>query len=62
MQDVISKERGSQLASDIGALGYYETSAKTGTEVTEVFEEAARLALRNKTAGKKSTCSKCILM
>ena len=36
-----------KVAEEIGAEGYYETSAKTNTGVNEVFEAAAKLAFES---------------
>jgi hypothetical protein len=34
---VVSHKEGVQLAEDIGAIGYFEASAKTGDNVDDVF-------------------------
>jgi GTPase SAR1 family protein len=42
----ISHEQGLALMQDIGALKYFETSAKTGEGVKELFQAAAKLSLQ----------------
>ncbi|KRH94089.1 Ras-related small GTPase, Rho type [Pseudoloma neurophilia] len=38
----VSREQGENLANEIGALEFYECSAKTGTNVDEIFINAAK--------------------
>lgn len=42
----VSTEEGREKADEIGAIGFYETSAKTGQNVREVFLAALRNSLR----------------
>lgn len=42
----VSREEGVKKAEEIGAIGFYETSAKTGQNVREVFLAALRNSLR----------------
>ena len=42
----ISHEEGSQMALKIGAFRYFETSAKVGSNIREVFEFAAKVAFK----------------
>ncbi len=41
----IQKDEGEALASDIGAYGFFETSAKTNTEIDEAFHKLAQAYL-----------------
>ena len=45
-QEPISKAQGDALSKDIGAIGYFETSALANTGVDSVFQEAARRAFK----------------
>merc|ERR1712083_847620 len=45
-QDVVSEEKAREVAKQIGAQGYYETSAKTNSGVDAVFEAAAKIAFQ----------------
>ena len=47
-----------QMADDIGALGYFETSALASIGVKEVFEAAAREAFRAAREGYKPKSDK----
>ena len=44
IQAPVTDAQAKEMASKIGAKGYFETSAKENLGVKEVFEEAARLA------------------
>ena len=44
IQAPVTEAQAKEMAKKIGALGYFETSAKENLGVKEVFEEAARLA------------------
>ncbi|KAJ3044105.1 GTP-binding protein Rho1 [Rhizophlyctis rosea] len=46
-QKPVTEEEGKRMASQIGALHYFETSAKLNEGIPIVFEEAARAALAN---------------
>ncbi|CCD26915.1 Rho family GTPase RHO1 NDAI_0J00230 [Naumovozyma dairenensis CBS 421] len=47
-QQPVSTAEGQEVADQIGAVGYYECSAKTGYGVREVFEAATLAALKGK--------------
>ena len=51
----VTKAEAESLAREINAVGYIETSSKTGEGINEVFELAIKVAMTNKT-GKKSFC------
>mmetsp|Transcript_35698 Transcript_35698/g.34734 ORF Transcript_35698/g.34734 Transcript_35698/m.34734 type:complete len:136 (+) Transcript_35698:278-685(+) len=44
---VIESEKGRQLAAEHG-LSYYETSAKTGLNINEVFQHIAKVIIKEK--------------
>ena len=44
---VIESEKGRQLAAEHG-LSYYETSAKTGLNISDVFQHIAKIIIRDK--------------
>ena len=46
-QKVITLEQGKQLSEQIGASAFFEFSAKTGENLTEMFKKAAEVALLN---------------
>ena len=46
-QRAVSKEEGEELAKKAGSLDFFETSAKTGENVTEVFEYMAAQFVNN---------------
>lgn len=60
----ISKQEGEEMAREVGAQAYFETSAKRGDGVDEVFESAMRSALHAGTRRVHSTqkSSKCSLL
>ena len=49
----ITKAEGDQLAKDIKATCYMETSAKTGEGIQEVFEEAVKAAMVDRKTGNR---------
>ena len=64
----VSKQDGQKLAKQIGALGYFETSAKTGKGVNEAIDAILESALEsnrehNPPPIEKNTCctTKCYL-
>ncbi|CAL8107562.1 unnamed protein product [Calicophoron daubneyi] len=56
-QEPVSPEDGKSMADSIEAYAYLECSAKTKEGVREVFETAARAALRIKRRKKKHRCT-----
>ncbi|KAK0706789.1 GTP-binding protein RHO-1 protein [Lasiosphaeria miniovina] len=52
-QAPVTPERGQKISDKIGAHKYLECSAKTNTNVRDVFEHATRAALCKKTKSKK---------
>ncbi|KAG8842854.1 GTP-binding protein Rho1 [Tulasnella sp. 330] len=58
-QRPVTPEEGMIVSQKIGAKHYLECSAKTGEGITEVFQYAARCALR---AGKKDKNKDCIIV
>ena len=57
-KDVTQKE-GDQMAKDIKAISYMETSSKTGEGIKELFEEAIRAAMDG---GKKGDGGCCLIL
>ena len=53
-----------EVAKEIGAEGYYETSAKTNTGVNEVFEAAAKIVFeKNGTSDTgPGLCDNCVII
>jgi hypothetical protein len=47
------------MKQDIGAINYFETSAKAGLGVTPVFEEAAKAAFNAKADTKDGSTTGC---
>ena len=41
----VSKEKGETKAKELGAITFYETSAKNGTEVDTAFEELTKASI-----------------
>ena len=57
----MTKAAAEEMATKIGAKGYFETSAKENEGVKEVFEEAARIAFNvDPDKPKPSNC--CVLV
>ncbi|KAL9970655.1 hypothetical protein ACROYT_G023065 [Oculina patagonica] len=56
-QEPVKSEEGSLVSERIGAYAYMECSAKTKEGVKEVFETAARAAIKTKKAPGKRKCS-----
>ena len=55
-------EDAEEMARQIGAKGYFETSAKTNTGVNEVFEAAAKIAFETPSNQDSGICSKCVII
>ena len=53
----ITEEEANQMAKEIKAVRYMETSSKTGEGIKELFEEAIRAAM---TAETRDPCCKCM--
>ena len=53
-----------EVAEEIGAEGYYETSAKTNTGVNEVFEAAAKIVFEKSGTSQPATglCDNCVII
>ena len=49
------------MADKIGAVGYFETSAKENEGVKELFAEAVQLALTRPEENKKGSSGCCII-
>ena len=59
-QEVIRFEQGKSMANRIGALNFFECSAKTRMGLNEIFEAAAKAALnakKVKIGGKNPKCT-----
>lgn len=55
-QKPITREQGEKMCNEIGAVKYVEVSAKTGENVSNLFQIAARIALKpRKSKGKNCT-------
>ena len=60
---MVSEEAAKAMARKIGALGYFETSAKTNTGVNEVFEEAAKLVFQSgPSESREGLCDCCLII
>ena len=57
----ISEEEGRSFAADVGAVGYFECSAKTDTGVRQMFDNICEIALSDNKEPKKRN-GKCIIM
>ena len=58
-QAPVSRELGSRVADEIGAMMYLECSAKTGEGIYRVFDQAARSALT--VGAKKKKGLRCVI-
>ncbi|KAL8588273.1 hypothetical protein ACOMHN_008576 [Nucella lapillus] len=52
-QDPVKKTAARKLAGEVGAVGYWETSALLGQGVAEVFQSTCRVTLKGPQPGKK---------
>ena len=55
----VSKNEGKSLAKKIGALGYFETSAKTGMGIKEAFDAILLSALNSRKKHKPAENNAC---
>ena len=55
----VSKNEGKSLAKKIGAIGYFETSAKTGMGIKEAFDAILLLALKSRREHKRAENNTC---
>ena len=59
----MSEEKAREVAKQIGAQGYYETSAKTNTGVDAVFEAAAKIAFQTGAdVTPNGLCANCVII
>ena len=55
----VSKNEGKSLAKQIGALGYFETSAKTGMGIKEAIDAILLSALKSRREHKRTENNTC---
>lgn len=53
----ISVSRGRAAATYLGAVGYFECSAKTGLGIGQIFDEALTVALRSRSRIQQKSCT-----